>query len=480
MSSMTAVSSSPLDVHPDRLLPALPQAREIARRIYAATKDHPIISPHSHVPPQWLVDNEPFADPASLLLVPDHYVLRLLHANGAELSDLGRGPDGPLPLDEAAARKAWRILCENYHLFRGTPVKYWFDTTFFEVFGITETPGAQNSDAIYDTIAQALTTPEFRPRALFDRFGISVLATTDDPLDDLAEHKTLAEDPSFTGRVIPTFRPDRFLELARPGWADLARRLGEVADVDTGDYAGYLAALENRRRYFKEHGAVSSDHSHLDAGTEPLEESEAARIYAAALRGEASEAEGRAFHRHMMSETARMATEDGLVMTLHPGVRRNHDPDNQARYGADVGSDIPVKVEFTEALRPLLGRYGNHPNLNLVVFTIDEDVFSRELAPMAGFYRSMYVGVPWWFLDAPEAIRRFRGAVTETAGFYRTSGFIDDTRAFLSIPTRHDMSRRLDAAYLAELVTEHRLSEEEALATAHDLVTTIPKKVFKL
>jgi len=478
MNGMT--SPSPLHVHPDRLLPALPQTREVARRIYEATKGHPIISPHSHVPPQWLVDDEPFADPASLLLVPDHYVLRLLHANGAELSDLGRGPDGPLPLDEAAARKAWRILCENYHLFRGTPVKYWFDTTFAEVFGITETPSAQNSDAIYDTIAEALATPEFRPRALFERFGISVLATTDDPLDDLAEHQALAADPSFSGRVIPTFRPDRFLELARPGFADLARQLGEVADVDTGDYAGYIAAIENRRRYFKEHGAVSSDHSHFDAGTEPLEEAEAARIYAAALRGEATEAEGTAFHRHMMSETARMATEDGLVMTLHPGVRRNHDPDNLARYGADVGSDIPVKVEFTEALRPLLGRYGNHPNLNLVVFTIDEDVFSRELAPMAGFYRSMYVGVPWWFLDAPEAIRRFRGAVTETAGFYRTSGFIDDTRAFLSIPTRHDMSRRLDAAYLAELVTEHRLSEEEALATAHDLVTTIPKKVFKL
>ncbi|HLT82923.1 MAG TPA: glucuronate isomerase [Phototrophicaceae bacterium] len=477
---MSTDTHAALHVHPDRLLPAQPDVREVARRIYAATKDLPIISPHSHVPPQWLVDDQPFADPVSLLLSPDHYVLRMLHANGAELSDLGRGPDGPVQLDEAAARKAWRILCENYHLFRGTPVKYWFDTTFSEVFGITQVPSAATADAIYDQIAAAIATPEFRPRALFERFGISVLATTDDPLDDLAEHRALAEDPSFTGRVIPTFRPDRFLELARPGWADLARRLGEVADVDTGDYAGYIAALENRRRYFKEHGAVSSDHSHFDAGTEPLPEAEAQRIYAAALRGEATVEEGRAFHRHMMSETARMATEDGLVMTLHPAVYRNHDTDNFQRFGPDAGSDIPVKVEFTRALQPLLARYGNHPNLNLVVFTIDEDVYSRELAPMAGFYRSMYVGVPWWFIDAPEAIRRFRGAVTETAGFYRTSGFIDDTRAFLSIPTRHDMSRRLDAAYLAELVSEHRLTEDEALATAHDLVTTIPKKVFKL
>ncbi|MGC5616542.1 glucuronate isomerase [Georgenia sp. Z1491] len=466
--------------HPDRLLPAEPALRDVARRLYDATKDLPIISPHSHVPPAWLVDDEPFPDPASLLIVPDHYVLRLLHANGADLADLGRGPDGPVELDEAAARKAWRILCENYHLFRGTPVKYWFDTTFADVFGITAAPSAATADALYDQIAEALTTPAFRPRALFDRFGIEVLATTDDPLDDLAAHRALAEDESFTGRVVPTFRPDRFLELGRPDWPGLARSLGEVADIDTGSYAGYVAAIEARRRYFKDHGAVSSDHSHLDLGTEPLSETEGSRIYAAALRGEASTDESVAFRRHMMSETARMATEDGLVMTLHPGVRRDHDPDNLAAHGHDVGSDIPVSVEVTDSLRPLLGRYGNHPNLHLVLFTIDETVYSREVAPLAGFYRSFYAGVPWWFIDAPEAIRRFRGAVTETAGFYRTSGFIDDTRAFLSIPTRHDMSRRLDAAYLAELVATHRLTEEEAAATALDLVTTIPKQVFKL
>ncbi len=477
MAGMPPLASGP---HPDRLFPAQPETRAVARRLYEQVKDLPIISPHSHVPPAWLVDDQPFSDPASLLLVPDHYALRLLHANGAELSDLGRGPDGPLPLDEAAARKAWRILCENYHLFRGTPVKYWFDTTFADVFGIAETPSARTADALYDQIAEALTRPELRPRALFERFNISVLATTDDPLDDLAAHRALAADPTFTGRVVPTFRPDRFLELGRPDWPGLARRLGEVADVDTGSYAGYVAALENRRRYFVEHGAVSSDHSHYDAGTEPLDEADAARIYAAALRGEATTAETVSFRRHMMCETARMATEDGLVMTLHPAVRRDHDPVTLAHYGHDVGSDIPVSLELTEALRPLLARYGNHPNLHLVVFTIDESVYSRELAPMAGYYRSLYVGVPWWFIDAPEAIRRFRGAVTETAGFYRTSGFIDDTRAFLSIPTRHDMSRRLDAGYLAELVTQHRLTEEEAAQTAHDLVATIPAKVFKL
>lgn len=472
--------STSLSVHPDRLFPADPTVRDIARRVYSGTKDLSIISPHSHVPPEWLSDNQPFADPTHLLLQPDHYVLRLLHANGAELADLGRTRDGFEPLPEQAARAAWRTLCENYYLFRGTPVKYWFDTTFTQVFGISEIPSAESADRIYDTIAQALQTEEFLPRALFERFNISVLATTDDPLDDLKPHSTLAADSSFDGRVIPTFRPDRFLEPRRPDWPELITALGEVSGVDTSTYSGYIEALENRRAYFRAHGAVSSDHSHADAGTQPLTKADAERIYQAALAGSANVEETDAFRRHMMFEMARMASEDGLVMTLHPAVFRNHDPQNLANYGADVGSDIPIGVEFTKALQPLLAQFGNHPNFQLVTFTIDETVYSRELAPMAGYYRSFYVGAPWWFLDAPEAIRRFRGAVTETAGFYRTSGFIDDTRAFLSIPTRHDMARRLDARYLAELVSEHRITEDDAHAVALDLVTTIPSKVFKL
>lgn len=463
--------------HPDRLFPVDPRTREVARRLYDHTRELPIISPHGHVPPQWLVDDEPFADPASLLVVPDHYVLRLLHASGVPLEELGVGQG---TLDEAAARTAWRRLCENYHVFRGTPVRYWFETTLAEVFGVTERLSAETADSSYDAIAAQLATPQLRPRALFERFRITTMATTDDPADDLAAHRSLAEDSTFGGRVVPTFRPDRYLEPAQPGWAEAVRHLGEVAGEDTGSYAGYIATLESRRRYFIEHGAVSSDHSHIDAGTEPLEESEAARIYDAALRGEASPAEATAFRRHMIFEMARMACEDGLVMTLHPGVRRNHHAGTFGRLGPDKGADIPVRMEFTDALRPLLSRFGTHPGFHLVLFTVDENVWSRELAPLAGFYHSVYVGVPWWFLDAPEAIARFRGAVTETAGFSRTSGFIDDTRAFLSIPTRHDMSRRLDAAYLAKLVGEHRIEEDEAVETARDLVTTIPTKVFKL
>lgn len=464
-------------VHPDRLLPADPGTREIARRLYAATSALPIISPHGHVPPEWLAEDVPFSDPTSLLISPDHYVFRLLHAQGVPLAELGvAGTE----LDELGSRRAWKLFCENWSAFRGTASKYWMESVLADVFGLAEAPSAETADALYDAIAAALTTPEFRPRALAQRFGISVLATTDDPTDNLAHHRTLASDTGFATRVPPTFRPDRYLEPAREDFAGLVKALGVAADIDTSTYAGYLSALEDRRRFFKANGGVSTDHSHLDVVTLTLEPADAARIYAAALTGEASEAECTAFRRHMLVEMARMATEDGLVMTLHPGVRRNHHAPTTHRFGPDTGHDIPVAVEFTRGLEHLLGRFGTADGFQLLLFTLDESVFSREIAPLAGFYPSVYAGAPWWFLDAPEAVRRYRGAVSETSGFYRTSGFIDDTRAFLSIPARHDMSRRLDAAYLAQLVAEHRLDEDEAMETAIDLVTTIPATAFKL
>jgi glucuronate isomerase len=305
-------------------------------------------------------------------------------------------------------------------------------------------PSAASADAIYDQVAASLARPEFRPRALAGRFGIDVLATTDDPADDLAAHSALAADATWAPRVIPTFRPDRYLEIGGAGWPEQARRLGASADVDTDHYAGFIDALEQRRRYFIEHGATSADHGHADAGTEPLPVAEAERIYRAALTEEVSAAQATAFRRHMTFEMARMSVQDGLVMTMHPGVRRGHHGPSAARYGPDTGHDIPIATEFTDALRPLLDQFGTEPNFTLVLFTVDESTFSRELAPLAGFYPSVYLGAPWWFLDAPDAIRRYRHAVTETVGFRRTAGFVDDTRAFCSIPARHDMSRRVD------------------------------------
>ena len=427
--------------HPDRLFPPDPGVRAIARRVYAAVADLPILSPHGHVDPRLLLADQPFADPSTLLISPDHYVTRLLHAGGVSLSELGVGAG---PLTEAQSRKAWRSLCTHWSMFRGTPVRYWFESELAGIFGIDERPGAHNADDLYDRIASCLRREEFRPRALFRRFNIEVLATTDDPADDLSVHAALRADPTWTDRIIPTFRPDRYLEQGAPGWADDIGRLAVAADIDTATYAGYLAALEQRRRHFIALGATSTDHSHLDVRTDPLPAPEADRIYRSALLGRASAAEATAFRRNMLFEMARMSVEDGLVMTLHPAIHRNHHPATTRTFGADTGHDIPVRAEFTQALAPLLERFGTHPNFQLVIFTADETVFSREIAPLAGFYPSVYAGAPWWFLDAPDAIRRYRGAVTETAGFQphvglrrRHPGLLFDPR-----PPRHGPSPR--------------------------------------
>ena len=471
------MTDAPFQLHPDRLLPADPTTRGIARRLYAAVRDLPIISPHGHVPPEWIAEDSPFGNPTSLLISPDHYVTRLLHAHGVALESLGAGA---MPLTPDGSRTAWRALCSHWDAFRGTPSRFWLESELVEIFGVTTRPSAATADAIYDQVAETLRRPDFRPRALLERFGIEVLATTDDPCDDLAHHAAVRDDAAVRTRVLPTFRPDRYLEPVSTDWPELVDALGAVTDTDAGDYKGFIAALEARRRYFIAHGAVSADHSHADAGTAPLDQAEAERIFAEARAGTATTDEATALRRHLLLEMARMSVEDGLVMTLHPGVYRHHHRPTFERFGADVGCDIPVAMEFTRGLQPLLERYGTAAGFHLVLFTLDETVFSREIAPLAGFYPSVYAGAPWWFLDAPEAIRRYRGAITETAGFGRTSGFIDDTRAFCSIPARHDMSRRLDCGYLAELVATHRLDEDEALATARDLVTVNPKAAFKL
>ena len=466
-----------LTLHPHRLLPTDPAVRRLAGELYASVRQLPIISPHGHVPAQWLADDVPFADPTSLLITPDHYVNRLLHAHGVGLEQLGVAQRD---FDEEASRRAFRLLCEHWNIYRGTPVRYWLDTQLSEIFGVTVRPSADTADRIYDQIAGCLATPEFRPRALFERFGIDVLATTDDPCDDLGDHRRLAADPNWSGRVVPTFRPDRYLEPFSLTWNRDVERLGEAAGQSVDDYDGYLTALAERRRYFIANGAVSADHSHPDARTDPLEQTEARRLYRRARTGAITEAEATALRRHLVFEMGRMSAEDGLVMTIHPAISRNHHRPTAQRFGADVGCDIGVRVEFTEALRPLLNAVGTAPRFRLVIFTVDETSYSREIAPLAGFYPSVYVGAPWWFLDAPDAIRRFRAAVSETVGFGKTSGFIDDTRAFCSIPARHDMSRRLDAGYLAQLVTEHRLEEDDAFEVVHDLVDATPRKVFNL
>lgn len=465
---------TPLALDVDRLLPADPATREIAHKLLDLVEALPIISPHGHVEAALLRDDEAFPDPATLLITTDHYVTRLIHASGVSLDRLGKG------VTPASPREVWREFCRAWPLFEGTASGYWLRSEFTSIFKLREEISEETADRSYDEIADILQRPEFRPRALFADFGIEVLATTDDPLDSLDAHRELAADPTVTGRVLPTFRPDAYLNLYTPGWNEKVELLVATAADGLAGYDGYVRALANRRQYFIEHGAVSADHGVKTAATVKLGRNEAERLFEAARAGQASAADRDLFEAHMMYEMARMSVEDGLVMTLHPGVYRNHHKPTFDSFGGDTGHDIPVPVSYVEGLAPLLNDFGTAAGFHLVLFTIDETVWSRELAPLAGFYPSVYLGAPWWFLDSPDAIQRFRAATTETAGFSRSSGFIDDTRAFCSIPARHNTARRVEAAYLARLVAEKRVSEDRARDIIVDIVDAAPRRVFKL
>jgi glucuronate isomerase len=470
-----------MSTNPDVLFPPDPTQRSIARELFAAAKDLPLISPHGHVDPSILAEDTPFPDPARLFIVPDHYLTRMLLSQGVPPARLGVPSTDGTPV-ETDGRTIWRTFAAHWYLFRGTPSRLWLERTFTDVFGVDTVLTSDTADEVYDALAARLAEPAFRPRALFARFGIEVLATTESPLDELAAHAKLAADGwgGPGGRVITTFRPDDVVDLDWAGWPARIAALGELTGEDTGRYPGYLAALRRRREAFAKAGATSSDHGHPTARTAALTEAEAADIYGRALRGEASPADAETFRAHMLLEFARMSIEDGLVMQLHPGSVRNHNRWLHTTHGRDTGGDIPQATDYVHALAPLLEAYGNDPRLTLVVYTLDETSFSRELAPLAGGYPALYIGAPWWFLDAPEALRRFREAVTETAGFYNTAGFVDDTRAFCSIPVRHEVARRVDAAYLARLVAEHRLPLDEAAETIVDIAYRIPRRVFRL
>ncbi|WP_229072963.1 glucuronate isomerase [Actinoplanes sp. DH11] len=463
------------------LFPAEPTVRQIAGELYEHARHLPLISPHGHVDPALLADDTPFPDPARLFVVPDHYVTRMLASQGIPQSRLGvPSIDGSEV--ETDGRAIWRLLAGNWHLFRGTPSRLWTEKVLADVFGIDKRLGADTADEIYDELSARLAEPEYRPRALFTRFNLEVLATTESPLDELAAHAKLAADGwgGPGGRVITTFRPDNLVDPEWPGWPERVAALGELTGRDVGTYPGFLAALRARRELFVAAGATSSDHGHPTAATLVLDDGEAAVLYRKALGGGADERDAEAFRAHMLTEFARMSLEDGLVMQLHPGSVRNHDTYLYGRHGRDVGGDIPSATDYVRGLRPLLDAYGHDPRLRIVLYTLDETTFTRELAPLAGGYPALYLGAPWWFLDSPEGLRRFREAVTETAGFYNTAGFADDTRAFCSIPARHDVARRIDAGFLARLVAEGRLPLDEAAETIADLAYHLPKRIFRL
>ncbi|WP_026924572.1 glucuronate isomerase [Glycomyces arizonensis] len=475
-----------MTLHPDRLFPADERTRAIAREIHRQTTDLPLVSPHGHVDPRLMSENRAFPDPARLFVVPDHYLTRMLYSQGVTPDQLGVPSVNGEP-SEVDGRTIWRRFAEHYHLFRGTPSKLWLDYTFAEVFGIYKALSAETADEFYDHLSARLAEPAYRPRALFDRFNIEVLATTETPVDSLDPHAELEALPASGGRkwggrggkVVTTFRPDNLVEPDWPGWAERVKQLGEITGRDTSTFAGFLDALRARRQDFIAAGATCSDHGNRTAMTVD-DPAKAAEIFHKALKGEADEAEMRMFPAFMLVEFARMSVEDGLVMQLHPGSWRNHNEWLYQGWGRDVGGDIPDLTTYTLELKPILDAFGNDPRFRLVLYTLDETSFSREIAPIAGGYASVFIGAPWWFLDSPEGMRRFREAVHETAGFYNTAGFVDDTRAFCSIPARHDVARRGDAAFLARLVAEHRMTEDEAAEVAVDLAYRLPRKIYRM
>lgn len=463
----------------DRLFPADPVMKGIARRLYAEVRNLPLISPHGHTQAGWFARNDPFPEPAKLFVQPDHYIYRMLYSQGISLEDLEIGV-----AELKNPRAVWRIFAENYYLFRGTPTRIWLDYAFHELFGLEERLSAATADLYFDVISERLKTPEFRPRALYERFNLEVLCTTESPLDPLADHRAIRDSGwkvrGAAPRIVPAFRPDSVVDPAFTGFRENIAKLGEVTRENTSSWRGYLTALRKSRERFKVLGCTSTDHGHPTALTADLTPTEVAKLFEEVVNGSADAAKHELFRAQMLTEMARMSLDDGLVMQIHPGAYRNHNRRIFEKYGRDVGADIPTATEYVRALRPLLELFGSEKNFTLILFTLDETTYSRELAPLAGHYPCLRLGPPWWFLDSPEGMMRFREQVTETAGFYNTVGFNDDTRAFLSIPARHDVARRIDCVWLARLVAEHRLDEDEAVEVARDLTYNLVKKAYKL
>ena len=473
----------PLVLHPDRFFSPDPTVRGHARAIYDETRDLPLVCPHGHVEARLLADDAPFPEPASLFVTPDHYILRMLHSQGIPLERLGVVPravaprgDGPAAADP---RAVWQTFADHYYLFAGTPTRAWMDYALAEVFGVDVRLDGDTAPSIYDHVAERLEAPEYRPRALFERFNIEVLTTTDAATDLLDAHAEL-EQTALAGRVRPCFRPDALFALAAPGWRSAVTDLEQAVGFEVGDYAAFVRALEARRAFFIARGATATDHGAGSPATGRLSDADATRLFDRALHGAVTAGQQADFEAHMLMEMARMSVEDGLVMQLHPGVLRDHDPALAEQFGPNVGADIPVAAEFTHSLCPLLNAYGSAPGFTLVVFTLDESTYARELAPLAGVYPAMRLGPAWWFHDSIEGIRRYRERTTATAGIYNTAGFNDDTRAFCSIPARHDLSRRVDANWLAGLVAEHRVSLAEAHRMARALAYGLARDTYKL
>jgi glucuronate isomerase len=467
-----------MTLNPDCYFSPVPEVRRLARGLYERAAGLPLVCPHGHVDPRLLAEDTAFPDPAALIVIPDHYLVRMLYSQGVPMERLGIPTLDGTPV-ETDPRRIWQTFAEHFHLFRATPSAAWLRHELQSVFGITERLDGGSAQRIYDQMQHRLSEPAFRPRALFERFRIEVLCTTDAAGDSLAWHQKI-RDSGWKGDVRPTFRPDLAIDIRHPAWRGEIDRLRDLTGEPIGDFRSYVRALEARRAFFTQLGATATDHAATTPYTAELPPIEAESIFARALRDGATEDDRRSFTGHMLMEMARMSVDDGLVMQLHPGSLRNHNERVFRRFGPDRGCDIPLQTEYTRNLQPLLNKYGNEPRFRMILFTLDETTYSRELAPIAGHYPAVLLGPPWWFHDSIEGMLRFRAQATETAGIYNTAGFNDDTRAFLSIPARHDVARRVDAQFLADQVSRHVIEPDEADEMIVALTYELPKRAYRL
>lgn len=466
-------------LHSDRYFSPNPKHLAATCELYESVRDLPLICPHGHVDPRLFADPDyQFGSPTELLLIPDHYVFRMLHSQGISLEALAVPRKNGVSA-ETDHSKAWQLFAENFYLFSGTPTGMWLIDEFANAFGITEKLNGENAQQIYHQIDTKLKSPDFNPRRMFERFNIEVLCTTDAATDTLEYHQQI-RDSGWKGQICPTFRPDAVVNLDAPDWRENIQKLEEVVGISISNYQSFISALENRRAFFKSMGATATDHGAVSALTLQLSPNEADGIFQKAIKGQATADDATQFTAHMLIEMARMSTEDGLVMQLHVGSYRNHNSAIFREFGPDMGADIPVASEFTRNLKPLLDRFGNDPSLTLILFNLDESTYARELAPLAGHYPALKLGPPWWFHDSFNGMRRYFDQVMETAGIYNTAGFNDDTRAFPSIPSRHDVWRRAACDWVAGLLVRHLIDENDANEMVRALVYGLAKSAYKL
>ena len=394
------------DLRADRYI----EAPGLGLELYSDVAELPIVSPHGHIDVRLFADPAARLDPPGRLFVSaDHYVVRMLYSQGVPLERAGLGET------EVDDRAVWQLLADNVHLFALTPTGLWLRETLATVFGIEERLDSASAEVLYARVEEQLASPAFAPRALLDRFRVECLSTTDAAGASLADHRALAE--SQPGRIRPTFRPDAVVALDAAGWRDAlvrARGCRRPRDRRLRDV--------HRRRW-----PSAAPRSRRSAGRQPITRRRAPtprasptvrrpRCSQPRLRARARHADARRFEAHMLNEFARMSSDDGLVMQLHVGSLRDHNSPLAERFGRDIGADIPVATDWTRGLRPLLEACGNDPGFTVILFTLDESTYSRELAPLAGHYPAVLLGCPWWFHDSPAGIDRFLDRVDGDGG----------------------------------------------------------------